>query len=56
MQNFIYKLLGSVITAAVLANMAFSDTPAAPRITRLGNGPIIVPHMDERMGSNIQGP
>ncbi len=56
MKHFICKLLGTVMTAAVLANMAFSDTPAAPRITRLGNGPIIVPHMDGRMGSNIQGP
>lgn len=27
-----------------------------PTITRLGDGPIIVPDMDLRMGSNIQGP
>ncbi len=33
-----------------------ADTPKAPTVTRLGNGPIIVPDMDARMGSNIQGP
>lgn len=31
-------------------------SPSAPEVTRLGDGPIIVPHMDSRMGSNIQGP
>ncbi|MEX0964759.1 MAG: hypothetical protein WDZ52_12040 [Pseudohongiellaceae bacterium] len=30
--------------------------PVAPNVTRLGDGPIIVPDMDSRMGSNIQGP
>ncbi len=30
--------------------------PQAPSVTRLGDGPIIVPNMDSRMGSNIQGP
>lgn len=27
-----------------------------PKITRIGDAPIIVPHMDDRMGHNIQGP
>ncbi len=30
--------------------------PAAPQVERLGDGPIITPHMDSRMGGNIQGP
>ena len=29
---------------------------SACRIERLGNGPLIVPNMDERMGANINGP
>lgn len=32
------------------------QAPEAPRVIRLGDGPIIVPHMDSRMGANIQGP
>ena len=35
---------------------AYGDAPRAPTITRLADGPIIVPNMDARMGSNIQGP
>ena len=34
-------------------------TPKKPTnftVTRLGDGPIITPGMDERMGGNIQGP
>ena len=27
-----------------------------PTVTRLGNGPIITQHMDDRMGGNVQGP
>lgn len=30
--------------------------PAAPRVLRLPGNPIIRPHMDERMGDNINGP
>lgn len=39
-----------------LTMLAQAATPAAPTVTRLGSGPIIVPNMDSRMGSNIQGP
>jgi hypothetical protein len=35
---------------------AQAATPQAPQVTRLADGPIIVPNMDSRMGSNIQGP
>lgn len=35
---------------------AYGEPPRAPTITRLANGPIIVPDMDATMGSNIQGP
>lgn len=35
---------------------AYGDVPRAPTITRLADGPIIVPDMDATMGSNIQGP
>lgn len=38
------------------ASFASAQKPEIPSITRLGEGPIIAPHMDERMGSNIQGP
>jgi hypothetical protein len=30
--------------------------PAGVNVTRLGNGPVISPNMDARMGGNIQGP
>ena len=33
-----------------------AQEPAGVTITRLGNGPIITPAMDVRMGGNIQGP
>lgn len=33
-----------------------NGSSGAIRITRLGSGPIIVPDMDRRMGSNINGP
>lgn len=42
-----------LLTCSVLGQAA---TPVAPSVTRLGDGPIIVPNMDSRMGSNIQGP
>lgn len=48
-----------VIAAVLLllaALPAMSADVAAPRVIRLGDGPIIVPDMDSRMGSNIQGP
>lgn len=31
-------------------------TPTRCRVTRLGHGPIIRPHMDGRMGDNVNGP
>lgn len=46
-----------VVAASVLTQLAVQAAPPeAPRVTRLANGPIIVPDMDSRMGSNIQGP
>ena len=54
------KRCGAAFIAMVmLANSAVSvsaDAPEMPDITRLGGGPIIVPDMDNTMGSNIQGP
>jgi len=32
------------------------EIPAMPRVIRLGNGPVIRPEMDERMGANVNGP
>lgn len=45
------------LVSALLFNGAASgaDSPGIT-VTRLGDGPIITPEMDERMGSNIQGP
>lgn len=51
--GFLFALL-LVINSSLTP--AYGDTPSAPTITRLGDGPIIVPNMDARMGSNIQGP
>jgi hypothetical protein len=52
---------GLRLTVLFLALICFSSagiaqSPKAPSVTRLGDGPIIVPHMDARMGANIQGP
>ncbi len=38
------------------ATMAQAEAPSVPKVIRLNDGPIIVPHMDDRMGANIQGP
>jgi len=47
----------SLITQLMSAQTPSSrDAPVAPMITRIGEGPIISPEMDARMGSNIQGP
>jgi len=40
----------------LLSSVSVAETPTAPRLTRLVDGPIITPEMDGRMGSNIQGP
>lgn len=46
-------LIGCLVTSAFLAQAAAGQ---APTVVRLAGGPIIVPNMDARMGSNIQGP
>lgn len=55
MNTGISKLLALVglIASSLLIQTTFAQ---APSVTRLGDGPIIVPNMDSRMGSNIQGP
>lgn len=52
------RLLGSMLTGWLLVStlLAQASTPDAPTVSRLADGPIIVPNMDARMGSNIQGP
>lgn len=46
-----------VLILGVFAQMSAQAAPTeAPRVIRLGDAPIIVANMDERMGSNIQGP
>lgn len=40
----------------VCSNTGIAANTARASITRLGDGPIIKPDMDNRMGSNIQGP
>lgn len=50
-----------LIAAALLSpllrlSVALADAPSPPEVIRLGAGPIIVAHMDGRMGANIQGP
>ena len=56
MKNFCAVLLTSLLACFDSVSVAQSDAPQAPRVVRLGDGPIIVPHMDQRMGANIQGP
>ncbi|NCG39796.1 MAG: hypothetical protein GWP30_02270, partial [Actinobacteria bacterium] len=41
---------------SVLFTTVQAAEPADVTATRLGNGPIITPGMDARMGGNIQGP
>ena len=40
----------------LFSNSTQATEPAQVSITRLGDGPIITPDMDARMGGNIQGP
>lgn len=51
-QAFCLCALFSFLELAV----AQAAEPASLSVTRLGEGPIITPHMDARMGGNIQGP
>jgi hypothetical protein len=44
------------MVATAWSSLAVSQHPPQVTITRLGDGPIITPNMDARMGSNIQGP
>lgn len=52
------RLLRSVVSGFLLVFtlLAQAAPPQAPAVIRLAEGPIIVPNMDARMGSNIQGP
>lgn len=53
------KRLRRALLALYLLTAAFSAqiaTAQVPTVVRLADGPIIVPNMDARMGSNIQGP
>jgi hypothetical protein len=52
-----------ILTLLLALCSLFSLTPAAHAaelpsitVTRLGDGPLITPEMDARMGGNIQGP
>lgn len=56
MNKFRASLFYTLIAFFASAAVAQSDAPRAPTVVRLGDGPIIVPHMDQRMGANIQGP
>ena len=52
------QLLRALLTLCLLTCAFLSQASAgqAPAVVRLADGPIIVPNMDARMGSNIQGP
>ncbi len=52
--RFQLGLLGAFL--ALLIPMSQVEAEEIPSVTRLGDGPIIVPHMDGRMGGNVQGP
>lgn len=56
MKNWILAILTPLFASTVFVSMVVAQAPVAPTVTRLGTGPIIVPNMDGRMGSNIQGP
>ena len=52
------QLLRGLLTVCLLVSAFIAQVAAgqAPTVVRLADGPIIVPNMDGRMGSNIQGP
>ncbi len=45
-----------LLTALLWPFLSLAADTSSLSVTRLGDGPIITPHMDDRMGSNIQGP
>lgn len=47
-------LLGPILIS--LMSLCHNKGAESPTVTRLGDGPIIVPDMDSKMGGNIQGP
>ena len=51
------QLLRGLLTVCLLVSAFLAQVEAgqAPTVVRLADGPIIVPNMDGRMGSNIQG-
>ena len=50
-------MLRVLLTGFLLTSACFGQVAGqAPTVVRLADGPIIVPNMDARMGSNIQGP
>ena len=57
-----YKILNRVKlglflhSLLTLCSAASAAEPPSITVTRLGDGPIITPEMDDRMGGNIQGP
>ncbi len=53
MRRFLIPAL--ILTFGLAAGLQAQTDPSIS-VTRLGDGPIIVPEMDARMGSNIQGP
>jgi hypothetical protein len=54
--NTIKSLALLLYSLSVLFSAAQAAEPANITVTRLGDGPIITPEMDIRMGGNIQGP
>ncbi|SUZ90028.1 uncharacterized protein METZ01_LOCUS42882, partial [marine metagenome] len=50
--------LFSVLLFALSLSSALSQAakPATVSVNRIGDGPIITPELDQRMGGNIQGP
>jgi len=54
--TLILLLAGLSVSLTLSLATARAAEPAGVTVTRLGDGPIITPDMDERMGGNIQGP
>lgn len=50
------RVLGGLLSVGLLLGAGLVQAQAGLTITRLGDGPIITPAMDARMGGNIQGP
>jgi len=56
MQNTKSAIALSWLLTSLLVSLPAGAETTGPSVTRLGDGPIIQPRMDERMGTNIQGP